>query len=131
VPVFISFFKKALQKLLILNLIILSVELLDIKAQTINDVIERYELSPQMISYHPNGEWIMSSSSDGDNPYLLIRIDDIETIEAEIDTLKYGYYSNISKLSNDGDELLYGFLDTLKTERRTYLPSHVRGWHIQ
>lgn len=84
-----------------------------------------------MISYHPNGEWIMSSSSDGDNPYLLIRIDDAETTEAEIDTLNYGYYSNISKLSNDGDELLYGFLDTLKTERRTYLPSHVRGWHIQ
>jgi len=126
-PEFMSFFKKPLQKLLILTLTILSVGLTDIRAQTINDVIERYDLSPQMISYHPNGEWIMSSSSDGENPYLLIRIDDAETTEAEIDTLDYGYYLNISKLSNDGDELLYGFLDTLKTERNTYLRTYEDG----
>jgi len=69
----------------------------------------------------------MSSSSDGENPYLLIRIDDAETTEAEIDTLDYGYYLNISKLSNDGDELLYGFLDTLKTERNTYLRTYEGG----
>ena len=122
-----SFSRKALHKLLIFILTILAIGLSDIRAQTINDVIERFDLSPQMISYHPNGEWIMSSSSEGDDPYLLIRIDDVEATEAEIDTLDYGYYSNISKLSNDGDELLYGFLDTLKTERKTYLRTYEDG----
>lgn len=122
-----SSFKKTLHKLLIFILTILSIGLSDIQAQFINDVIEKYELSPQMISYHPNGEWIMSSSSEGKNPYLLIRVDDVKTTEAEIDTLDYGYYSNISKLSNDGDELLYGFLDTLKSERKTYLRTYEDG----
>jgi len=122
-----SSFKKTLHKLLIFILTILSIGLSDIQAQTINGVIEKYELTPQMISYHPNGEWIMSSSSEGNNPYLLIRIDDVKTTEAEIDTLDYGYYLNISKLSNDGDELLYGFLDTLKSERKTYLRTYEDG----
>jgi uncharacterized protein YxeA len=122
-----SSFKKTLHKLLILSLTILYLGLSDIQAQTINGVIEKYELTPQMISYHPNGEWIMSSSSEGNNPYLLIRIDDVKTTEAEIDTLDYGYYLNISKLSNDGDELLYGFLDTLKSERKTYLRTYEDG----
>ena len=122
-----SSFKKTLHKLLILSLTILYLGLSDIQAQTINGVIEKYELTPQMISYHPNGEWIMSSSSEGNNPYLLIRIDDFKTTEAEIDTLDYGYYLNISKLSNDGDELLYGFLDKLKSERKTYLRTYEDG----
>lgn len=122
-----SSIKKALHTLLILSLTILYLGLSDIQAQTINGVIEKYELTPQMISYHPNGEWIMSSSSEGNNPYLLIRIDDVKTTEAEIDTLDYGYYLNISKLSNDGDELLYGFLDTLKSERKTYLRTYEDG----
>ena len=96
------------------------------RAQSINEVIEQYDLSPQMISYHPEGEWIMSTRSEGDNPFLLLRIDGIEMAETEIDTLDYGYYLNISKLSNDGDQLLYGFLDTLGTDsqRRTYLRTY-------
>jgi len=98
-------------------------------AQAINSVMKKYGIVPQMVSYHPDDEWFISSKSDDGNKFILLQIRDYQTSKPKIDTLDFGYYLNISKLSNDGDELLYGFLDTLSAEptRRTYLRKYSNG----
>lgn len=116
-------------ELFLFTFIILSFITSDIEAQQINDLIEKFDLTPQMISYHPNGEWIISNRSDGENPYYLIHIEGTKLSKAEIDTLDFGYYPNISKLSNYGDEFLYGFLDRSNEdpERKTYYRTYKDG----
>lgn len=94
-----------------------------IKAQIINSILESNDIKPQMISYHPDGDWLISSKANNGNKFHLVRIQNYQTNSPKIDTLDFGYYQNVSKLSNDGDEFLYGFLDTLqqKPQRRTFL----------
>jgi hypothetical protein len=115
--------------LVICVLSVLFIQVSDSHSQEINDVIEQFDLSPQMISYHSDGEWFMSNRTDGDNPFELLRISGVKTNDAKIDTLDFGHYLNVSKLSNDGDQLLYGFLDTLQAEpqRRTYMRRYENG----
>lgn len=100
-----------------------------INAQNINSILESNDIHPQMISYHPSGDWLISSKVNNGSKFQLIRIRDYQTKELQIDTLYFGYYQNISKLSNDGDEFLYSFLDTLqqKPERKTYLREYKNG----
>lgn len=96
------------------------------QAQTINDYLDQYRIVPQMISQHPDGEWLLSASSKETKPQLL-RLSPINETEANIDTLNFGYYLNVSKLSNDGDHLLYGFADTIQDVRKTYMRKYDNG----
>jgi len=94
----------------------------------INELLNLYDLNPQMISYHPDGEWLISTQSSGKNKSVLIHLKlnsggDL----VDMDTLNYGYYINISKLANDGDHLIYSFLDTLSQNRKTYKRSYIDG----
>ena len=96
------------------------------QAQSINDYLDQYQIIPQMISQHPDGEWLISASSKESKPQLL-RLSPINETEANIDTLNFGYYLNVSKLSNDGDHLLYGFADTIQDVRKTYMRKYENG----
>ncbi|TKS55720.1 hypothetical protein [Mesohalobacter halotolerans] len=95
-------------------------------AQNINNYLDQYQIIPQMISQHPNGEWFISANSKGTTPQLF-KLTPINEEEAKIDTLDYGFYLNISKLSNDGDHLLYAFADTIQDVRKTYLRTYENG----
>jgi hypothetical protein len=79
-----------------------------------------------MISQHPDGEWFISGSLKGSTPQLL-KLSPTNDNQLKLDTLDYGFYQNISKLSNDGDHLFYAFADTIQDVRKTYLRSYKDG----
>ena len=95
-------------------------------AQNINNYLDQYQIIPQMISQHPDGEWFVSGSLKGSTPQLL-KLTPTDDKQLQLDTLNYGFYQNISKLSNDGDHLLYAFADTIQDVRKTYLRSYKNG----
>jgi hypothetical protein len=80
-----------------------------------------------MISQHPDGEWFLSTKPVESGTPELVKITPISPTKAKIDTLDYGFYLNISKLSNDGDQLLYAFADTIQDVRKTYMRSYKNG----
>ncbi len=95
-------------------------------AQDINDYLDQYDITPNMISQHPDGEWFVSGSLKDSTPQLL-KLTPTEDKQLQLDTLDYGFYQNISKLSNDGDHLLYAFADTIQDVRKTYLRTYKDG----
>jgi len=95
-------------------------------AQDINTYLDKYDITPNMISQHPDGEWFISGSLKGSTPQLL-KLTPTDDKQLQLDRLDYGFYQNISKLSNDGDHLLYAFADTIQDKRKTYLRSYKDG----
>ena len=112
-------------KTLIYSLIFLALSQISF-AQDINTYLEKYDISPNMISQHPDGEWFISGSLNGSTPQLL-KLTPTNDKQLKLDTLDYGYYLNVSKLSNDGDHLLYGFADTIQDVRKTYMRKYENG----
>ena len=110
--------------------ILLSISLLMINfvtSQDINNYLDKYKLYPNMISQHPDSEWFLSTKPVKSGTPELVKITPISPTEAKIDTLDYGFYLNISKLSNDGDHLLYAFADTIQDVRKTYMRPYKNG----
>jgi hypothetical protein len=96
-------------------------------SQDINTYLDKYKLYPNMISQHPDGEWFLSTKPIESGTPELVKITPESPTEAKIDTLDYGFYLNISKLSNDGDHLLYAFADTIQDVRKTYMRPYKNG----
>ena len=110
--------------------ILLSISLLImnfVTSQNINTYLDKYKLYPNMISQHPDGEWFLSTKPIESGTPELVKITPVSRTEAKIDTLDYGFYLNISKLSNDGDHLLYAFADTIQDVRKTYMRPYKNG----
>ena len=95
-------------------------------AQNINNYLDQFQIIPQMISQHPDGKWFISGSLNGSTPQS-IKLTPTNDNQLKLDTLDYGFYQNISKLSNDGDHLLYAFADTIKDVRKTYMRTYENG----
>lgn len=55
---------------------LLSLLAIDSYSQTlpINAVLETHDLSPQMVSYHPDGTWLITANLQDGNRYSLLRI---------------------------------------------------------
>lgn len=98
-----------------------------VTSQDINTYLDKYKLYPNMISQHPDGEWFLSTKPVKSGTPELVKITPVSLTEAKIDTLDYGFYLNISKLSNDGDHLLYAFADTIQDVRKTYMRPYKNG----
>ncbi|WP_143185687.1 hypothetical protein [Psychroflexus salarius] len=110
--------------------ILLSISLLImnfVTSQNINTYLDKYKLYPNMISQHSDGEWFLSTKPIESGTPELVKITPVSRTEAKIDTLDYGFYLNISKLSNDGDHLLYAFADTIQDVRKTYMRPYKNG----
>lgn len=99
----------------------------DAHSQDINAILDSNSIVPQMISYHPEGELFISTKSNAATKSKLLHITNLNEDPVSIDTLDFGYYLNISKLANDGDHLLYSFLDSTNRERKTYKRTYKNG----